>query len=285
MSDLYSRLRSDIRLSLKSPQTGRQYEREARHFLAHFPDRAIETLGEAEVRAYLHHKIDVRRVGPHSHKMAVAGLKFLFARTLGRPGEVERIPWPKVKDRLPTVFADAELVALFAAAENPLIYTACHCAYGAGLRVSEVTRLQVADIDSARGVLRVAEGKTPERLTALPPRLLANLREYWRTARPPGPWLFPAATRTGHVYARRLDEGFARALRAAGITRRGLRFHSLRHTFATHMLEAGVDARVVQALLGHKRIDTTIRYMQVRADLIAKLPDLLARIGGALPPR
>lgn len=282
MTDIDSRLKSDLRLSRRSKSTEKRYLHEARRFFGHFQDRPPETLGEADVRAYLHHLIDVRRVSAYTHKMALAGIRFLFERTLGRPEEVKRIPWPKVVDGLPVVLAHAELVALFrAAVATPLVRVALLCAYGSGLRVSEAMRLQVCDVDSARGVLLVREGKgSKSRITVLPPRLLLVLRRYWLEARPPGPWLFPGGTKTGHVGVHVLEDGFARARRAAGIKRPGVRFHSLRHSFATHMLEAGVDVRVLQALLGHARVETTTRYAQVRTDLIARLPDpleLLAR--------
>lgn len=286
MLDLHSRLKSDIRLSRRSKRTESQYRHHVTRFLAHFADRSPEELGEEEVRAYLHHLVEVRQASVHTQKMALAALKFLFERTLGRPDEVRRIPWPKVTDPLPTVLAHADLVALFRAAEA-LVRIACLIAYAAGLRVSEVARLQVTDIDSARGVIVVRGGKGgKDRLTVLPPKLLAALRKYWSETRGPvaGPWLFPAATRDGHVSARRLDEGFAKARRAAGIRRRGVRFHSLRHTFATHALEAGVDVRVLQSMLGHRRIDTTTRYAQVRADLIAQVPDMLGLLAQTVAP-
>lgn len=281
-NDIDSRLKSDLRLSRRSTRTEKRYLHEARRFFGHFPKRSPESLGEAEVRAYLHHLIEVRRASGHTHKMALAALKFLFEKTLGRPEEVKRIPWPKVVDGLPVVLSHADLVELFrAAAATPMVRVACLCAYASGLRVSEVMRLQVSDVDSARGVLLVREAKGGRsRITVLPRRLLFALRRYWRQARPKGPWLFPGGTKAGHVGLHVLEDGFARARRAAGITRPGVRFHSLRHSFATHMLEAGVDVRVLQALLGHKRVDTTTRYAQVRTDLIARLPDpleLLAR--------
>jgi site-specific recombinase XerD len=287
MLDVHSRLKSDLRLSRRSKKTEKRYLAQARGFLAHFPDRKPEELGEAEVRAYLHHLVDVRRVSAYTHKMAVAGIKFLFEKTLGRPEDVKRIPWPKVVDGLPVVLAHGELVALFrAAAATPLVRVACLCAYGSGLRVSEAMRLQVTDIDSARGVLLVRGGKGgKDRITVLPPRLLQVLRRYWLTARPPGPWLFPGGTAAGHVGVHTLEDGFARARRAAGITRPGVRFHSLRHSFATHMLEAGVDVRVLQVLLGHARVDTTTRYAQVRTDIIARLPDPLDLLARTLASR
>ena len=282
-----SRLKSDLRLSRRSPRTEKRYLHEARRFFAHFPERSPETLGEAEVRAYLHHLVDVRRVSAYTHKMTLAAIKFLFEKTLARPDEVARIPWPKVVDGLPVVLGHAELVALFrAAAATPLVRVACLCAYASGLRVSEAMRLQTADVDSARGVLLVRESKGGRsRITVLPQRLLAALRRYWQETRPKGPWLFPGRTKAGHVGVHVLEDGFARARRAAGITRPGVRFHSLRHSFATHMLEAGVEMRVLQSLLGHARIDTTSRYAQVRTDLIARLPDPLDLLARTIAPR
>jgi integrase/recombinase XerD len=276
MSDLYSRLQSDIRLSRRSRRTEAHYLPHVRAFWARFPDRDPETLGEVEVRAYLHHLVEQRHVSVYTQKMALAALKFLFEKTLGRREVVARIPWPRVADRLPVVLSQGELLALFRAAEAGIVRTACLCAYAGGLRVSEVARLQGSDIDSARGVIHVREGKgLRDRLTVLPARLLGVLRRYWQEARLKGPWLFPGATSEGHVGVRRLEEGFAKARRLARIDRPGVRFHSLRHSFATHMLEAGVDVRVVQVLLGHKRLETTTRYAQVRTDFIARLPDPL----------
>jgi hypothetical protein len=203
---------------------------------------------------------EVRRVSPYTHKMALAALKFLFGQTLGRPKEVARIPWPKIVHPLPTVLAHAELLSLFRSAATPMPRTALLCAYGTGLRISEVCHLQTTDLDSARGVILVRAGKGgKDRLTLLPQRLLANLRAYWREVRPTGPWVFPARSRTGHLSPRHLRDGFHAALRAAGIRRPLVRFHSLRHSFATHLLEAGVDVRILAALLGHARVDTPVR--------------------------
>lgn len=285
MLDAYSRFQSDLRLSRHAKKTEKRYLYHARDFFAYFPERAPESLGEEEVRAYLHHLVDERRVGAHTQKMAVAALKFLFEKTLGRPEEVKGIPWPKVVDGLPVVLPQVELVALFRAAPTALDLAAQLLAYSSGLRVSEVAEVQIPDIDSARGAVRVREGKgRKERFTLLPPRLLAALRRYWREARPEGPWLFPGGTAAGHVGVHRLESGFAKSRRAAGIKRPGARFHSFRHSFATHMLEAGVDVRVIQELLGHSRLETTMRYTHVRTEFFARLPDpldLLARAIGA----
>jgi site-specific recombinase XerD len=273
--DVYSRLKSDLRLSRKSEKTQEHYLQHCRRFFAHYEGRDLDELREEEVRAYLHHMVEARRWSQYTQKMATAALKFLFAKTLARPNEVERIPWPRIKDPLPSILAHSELMSLFRAANRPLSRAALLCAYAAGLRVSEVTRLQIADIDSERGVIRVHGKGDKDRLTLLSPRLLRALRKYWLETRPPAPWLFPGRTTDGHVSRRHLHDVFRRALHAAKITRRKLRFHSLRHSFATHLLEAGVDIRVLQAMLGHANVSTTTRYAQVRTDLIAAVPDPL----------
>lgn len=273
--DLYSRVKSDLRLSRHATSTQDRYLHQIRKFFAYFADRVPEQLDEADVRTYLHHLIEERRVKPTTHKMAVAAIKYLFTQTLGRPEVVARIPWPKVRDPLPTVLAHAELVALFRAAETVLLRTILICAYAAGLRVSEACRVRVDDIDSQRGVLAVLGKGGKPRVTILSARLLRSLRAYWVEARPAGPWLFPGREPSRPIDSRRVHAGFRRAVSAASIRRPNVHFHSLRHSFATHMLEAGVDVRVVQALLGHERLDTTTRYAQVRTDLIARLPDPL----------
>lgn len=274
--DVYSRLDSDLRLSRRSDRTRKHYLQQCRRFFLHYRDHPVSELGETEVRAYLHHLVEVRKVSAYTHRMAVAALKFLFSQTLDRGAEVDRIPWPKVKDALPVVLSHSELMALFRAATPPLVRATLLCGYAAGLRVSEVCRLHFGDLDSQRGVIHVRHGKGDKaRLTVLPARLLKALRDYWRQTRPPGPWLFPGRTAEGHVGVGRVHDGFRRARARAAIRRPKVRFHSLRHSFATHMLEAGVDVRVVQVLLGHAQIGTTMRYAQVRTDLIATLPDPL----------
>jgi site-specific recombinase XerD len=276
MNEIYSRMESDLRLARKAASTRKEYLRHARKFIEWHDGRAVADLGEADVRAYLHHLIETRKVSVYTHKMALAAIRSLYAVTLGRGEEVERIPWPKVRDPLPAIFSPPEVVALFRSAPSPVVRTGLLCAYGSGLRVSEVCRLQIRDVDSDRDVLHIRHAKgDKERLTILPPRLLAQLRRHYKETRPEGPWLFPGGTREGHVGRRHMQDGFRKAVRAAGIRREGVRFHSLRHSFATHMLEAGVDIRLIQAMLGHASVKTTSRYAQVRADYFAELPDPL----------
>jgi len=222
--------------------------------------------------------VEDRKVAPTTQKMATAAVKFLFCRTLARPEEVAGIPLPSIPEPLPVVLSKEELVALFAAQPVLLKRTAMVCAYGAGLRVSEVCRLRTEDIDSGRGILHVRRGKGDKaRITALTPTLLSQLRGYWRRRRPPGLWLFPGRTEEGHIGRATLQKAYREAARNAHIREPGS-FHSLRHSTATHLLEAGVELRVIQVLLGHKRLETTTRYTRVRGDLIAALPDLLGQL-------
>jgi integrase/recombinase XerD len=284
MSKLYARMDSDLRLQRKSPGTRDQYLRHVACFVAFHKGRSPADMGEPEIRAYLHHLIDDKKSSPQTQKMALAGIKFIYAITLRRPECVSAIPWPKIVDPLPVIIDQSELPPLFAAAESPLVRTGMLTAYGAGLRVSEVCSLRVEDIDSKRHVIIVRQGKGAKpRQAYLSNLLLTELRHYWSQAKLSPPWLFPGSGPEGHIMPRVLQTGFNRAVAAVGI-RRNVSFHSLRHSYATHMLEAGVDLRVIQVLLGHKSIRTTVRYAQVRTDSYPSLPDMLASLPPA-PPR
>ena len=282
MGRVRDRMASDLKLKGYSAATCKAYLRCARNFVA-YCGKSPHVLGEADVRRYLHHRIDDCKVGAAAVKMDLAAIKFLFAQTLRRPEVVESIPWPKVPKPIPEILSPDELVRLFDHARTESMRTALETMYAAGLRVSEVCRLQVRDLDSARGVVHVRLGKgNKDRLTLLSPSLLDNLRAYWRRFRPDS-WLFPGRGGTRPIGQRAVQDGFSKAVRRAKIAR-AVRPHSLRHSFATHMLEAGVDIRVIQALLGHKSLATTSRYTQVRVDYIAQLPDPLALLTQGADP-
>ena len=282
MGHVRDRMSSDLKLKGYSSATCEAYLRCAKNFVA-YCGRPPRELGEADVRAYLHHRIDDCKVGAAAVKMDLAAIKFLFAQTLRRPEVVESIPWPKVPKPIPEILSPDELVRLFDHARTESMRTALETMYAAGLRVSEVCRLQLRDLDSARGVVHVRLGKgNKDRLTLLSPSLLSNLRAYWRQFRPDS-WLFPGRGGRRPVGRRAVQSGFSEAVHRAKITR-AVKPHSLRHSFATHMLEAGVDIRVIQALLGHKSLRTTSRYTQVRVDYIAQLPDPLALLTRRVDP-
>jgi len=276
--ELDTRMDSTLCLARRSAGTRGEYLRWARQFLAFTGDKPEAELCEDDVRAWLHHLVEERKVAATTQKMATAAVKFLFARVLGRPEELAGIPMPKIPEPLPVVLSHEDLLALFDNEPVLLKRTAMVCAYGAGLRVSEVCELQTSDLDAERGILHVRHGKGDKaRITALTQTLLAQLRGYWRRTRPAGPWLFPGRTEAGHIGREALQKAYRDAARNAGLREPGT-FHSLRHSTATHLLECGVDLRVIQVLMGHKRLETTTRYTKVRGDLIAAMPDLLGQL-------
>ena len=276
--DLKTRMDSTLRLARRAKSTRDEYTRYAGQFLEFTGEKPETALCEADVRAFLHHLVEDRKFVATSQKMATAAVKFLFERVLVRPEEVAAIPMPKIPEPVPIVLAGTDLVSLFAAVPSLMHRTAMVATYAAGLRVSEVCRLCVEDVDAARGILRVHRGKGDRgRITALPPTLLRQLRGYWRRTRPPGPWLFPGQTEAGHVGKATLQKAYRDAARTAGIQQPGT-YHTLRHSCATSLLEAGVELRVIQVLLGHSRLETTTRYARVRGDLIAAMPDLLEQL-------
>lgn len=269
MAKFYDLMKSNLQLSRYAEKTQIEYLRHAKQFVG-FHMKAPPELGEKEVREYLHHLVDNLKASCSSHKMAVAAIKFLY-KTLGKEEVVNAIPWPKMSHRLPVVLSFSELSSIFDAAPDLFLKTTFLVAYGAGLRLSEVRHLKLKNINSERGVLKVFGKGNKERLTILPPRLLEALRTYYRAYRPAGPWVFPGNCPEGNVSRGVLQRGFRRALKAAGIKKRAT-FHSQRHSFATHLFEAGTDSLVIQQLLGHKSLRTTIRYLKVRTDFIRQVP-------------
>ena len=283
MNELYSRMSSDLRLARKSKQTQRKYLWWAVKFVEHTGKTDSAQLCEEDVRAWLHYLMDERKAAAASQKMATAAVKYLFMQTLGRGEEVRLIPWPKVQHRLPTVLSARELSVLFASEPSLLRRTVMVCAYSAGLRVSEVVKLRVEDIDAERGVIHVRGGKGgKDRTTVLSKVLLKQLRGYWKETGVSGPWLFPGATVQGHIGISTMHKAYRGAAAKGRLVRPGS-FHSLRHSSATHMLEAGVDIRIIQVVLGHARLSTTARYTQVRSDLISSIPDLLVDVKATQP--
>lgn len=232
----------------------------ARHYHCS-PDQ----LDAAQVKAWLLHRIGERHLAYATVNQAVCAIKFFFGTVLGREADAVSIPYARTPQRQPEILSRDELARLFAAAGELRARTLLMTTYAAGLRVSEVCRLRVADIDSApdRMCVRVVAGKGgKDRYTLLPPSLLEALRLYWRICRP-GHWLFPRPSDGAQAFdicgAQRL---YHRARERAGIHKRG-GIHGLRHAFATHLLEAGVDLATLAKLLGHGHLSTTQRYLHL----------------------
>jgi integrase/recombinase XerD len=276
MGQLRDRMEQDLKLRGVSPATIRNYLLYCRKF-AGFYMRSPEQLDAADVRAFLLHQIEVEQLAYASYRQVYAALKFLYTITLGRPGEVSRIPFPKRQaSALPKVLTVAELTAFFAALHKPKYRALFMTCYAAGLRLGETCRLRVEDIDSQRMVIRVRGKGSRERLSLLSPRLLEVLRAYWRLAKP-NPWLFPGATPARPVCLDTARGVFHRARLQAGLPN-GYAPHSLRHSFATHLLDAGTDLVMIQQLLGHRSIKTTSHYIHVSLPRIQQTQSPLDRL-------
>jgi integrase/recombinase XerD len=269
MGKLRDQMVADLQLRNYASKTQQEYVRCASNFVAHFR-RSPEELGSQDIREFLLHLIRVQEVSPSVQKMYVAALKFLYTVTLNRPEEVERIPFPKIPYTLPDVLSHQEVLLLFEAIRSIKYRAIIATAYAAGMRISEVCRLLQADIDSQRMLIHIrsAKGKK-DRYVMLSERLVILLRQYWRESRPEGVYLFPGKSPDQPITAASVYRAFNAAVQDAGLTK-DLTFHSLRHSFATHLLEEGTGLRVIQALLGHASIRTTCRYTRVSADLIGR---------------
>lgn len=276
------RMEAEMKLRNFSPRTQAEYLRCVRVFSQRF-GQAPEALGEEEVRRYLLEVRDVRGLSPSTLKVYRTALKFFYGVALGRPEVVASVGSPKVPAKIPEVLSGTEVEALLGAIRSLKYRALVMTTYGAGLRISEACRLEPGDIDSRRMVLRVRCGKGGEgRHVMLSRRLLEALRAYWRAERPREPYLFPGS-RPGHPLS---PETVRRAIRSAlgqtGITKR-VTPHVLRHSFATHLLEAGTDLRTIQVLLGHRTIRTTEIYTRVSTATVARARsplDLLERDEG-----
>jgi site-specific recombinase XerD len=282
MGRLRDKMDADLKLAGRSESTRSHYIGCVALFVK-FHRRPPEEMGEREVRRFLLCLAEKRKLSVGRYLQYLGALKFLYGVTLGRPEVVAGIPWPKMKRRRPDVLTRDEVARVLEAA--PTLYWCAFLttAYAAGLRRMEVAALRASDIDSRSGLIRVACGKGGKpREVMLDPTLLTTLRAHWRHHRLPGPWLFPARARKGWadhpVHLGQASEAFREALLLAGIARR-VTLHGLRHAFATHLLEDGVDLYTLQQLLGHDRIETTTRYTLVRTDRIRATPSPLAKLG------
>ena len=245
-----------------------------RQFAA-FLGRSPDTASVEDLRRYQLHLVD-HGISPVSLNAAITGLKFFFDITLDHGELMAKMQPVRVPRTLPVVLSREEVARLIAATGNLKHQTALSVAYGTGLRASEVVALKVGDIDSQRMTLRVEQGKgCKDRYAMLSPVLLERLRVWWRVARAQGKmldggWLFPGLNPIESLSTRQLNRAVHAAAQAARIDKR-VSMHTLRHSFATHLLEQKVDIRVIQVLLGHKKLDTTALYTQVATDILREV--------------
>jgi site-specific recombinase XerD len=274
VTPLRQRMLDDMRMRKLEPRTREAYIRAVRR-LAAYLHRSPDTATVEDLRSFQLHLVDTG-TSPITLNATLTGLRFFFDITLGREELMARMQPVKVPHTLPVVLSPQEVSRLIAAGRNVKHQAALSVAYGAGLRASEVIGLKVTDVDSKRMTLRVEQGKgRKDRYAMLSPVLLQRLRSWWRIAHAqgrmlPGGWLFPGMNPTQPLTTRQLNRAVHAAAEAANIPKR-VSTHTLRHSFATHLLERKVDIRVIQVLLGHKKLETTTIYTHVATDLLREV--------------
>jgi site-specific recombinase XerD len=262
----------DMTVRNLSPATQRSYVHAVAKF-ARFFGRSPETLDLEDVRAFQVHLVADGMSWPALNQ-TVCALRFLYGVTLRQAELPERIVYAREPQKLPVVLSTEEVVRFLEAVPSLKCRAALTTAYAAGLRASEVTSLKVADIDSSRMVIRIEQGKGGrDRYVMLSAQLLVILRAYWRLARPRH-WLFPRQDGEHPIHPATLNAACRSACAAAELGKR-VTVHTLRHSFATHLLESGTDIRIIQALLGHRNVNTTARYAQVATSTIRGTPSPL----------
>jgi len=268
MTPLRQKMMESLELRGVSPKTIKLYVDCVARFARHY-GKSPELLGRDEVRKYLLYLIHERKVAWGTYKQALAALRYLYRWVLEQGELVEDIRAPRPERRLPVVLSFEEVHRFFAAIPSFKHRTLLMFAYAAGLRVSEAARVRVSDIDSQRMVIRIVQGKRKkDRYTILSPLLLEMLRHYWWAARPKD-YLFPGRGKSGHVTSSSVQRACLDAQAASGLAKE-VTPHTLRHSFATHLLEAGTDLRVIQVLLGHASPRTTALYTHVSTKLISQ---------------
>ena len=281
ISPLRQRMLEDMRLRKLAPQTQASYVRSVRR-LAGYLRRPPDTATVEDLRNFQLHLVD-RGTSPITLNATITGLKFFFDVTLDRAELMAKMKPVFVPRTLPVVLSREEVSSLIAATKNLKHQTALSVASGAGLRATEVATLKVGDIDSTRMTLRIQQGKGgKDRYAMLSPVMLDRLRTWWRVARAQGKmleggWLFPGLNPVEPLTTRQLNRAVHEAALAARIDKR-VSMHTLRHSFATHLLEQKVDIRVIQVLLGHKKLDTTALYTRVALKTLGEVKSPLAHL-------
>jgi integrase/recombinase XerD len=271
---LRQRMLEDMHMRKLAPKTQAAYIRAVKRF-AQFLGNAPDTATVEDLRRFQLHLVD-QGTSPITLNATITALKFFFEVTVDRRELAGKMHPVRVPHKLPVVLSREEVGRLIAASENLKHQTALSVAYGAGLRAGEVVALKVGDIDSERMTLRIEQGKgSKDRYAMLSPVLLERLRTWWRVARAQGKmldggWLFPGLNPIDPLSTRQLNRAVREAAYAARIDKR-VSMHTLRHSFATHLLEQKVDIRVIQVLLGHKKLETTALYAQVATDVLREV--------------
>jgi integrase/recombinase XerD len=277
MTKLRRRMEEELRLRGYSPVTLKAYVGAVKNFSL-FHGRSPDQMGAEEVRAYLLHLVDEKRLAPPSINQALAGIRFLYINVLGRPCDVGQVVYQKRKKKLPVVLSEQEVIQLLDAAADLKDRAILMTLYSGGLRLLELIHLQPSDIDSATMHIRIREGKGgKDRYTILSETLLGVLRQYFRKFRPDR-WLFYADKPDLPVHPRRIQRMIKETALRAGLIK-SVSPHMLRHSFATHLLEHGTSLRYIQELMGHKSLKTTMLYTHVSQHALGKVVSPLDRLG------
>lgn len=278
MTPLRQHLIEDLQLRNRSPKTIEAYVFHLRELARHF-NQSPDQLDNEQVHRYLLHLLHHRKVSWSSYNQAVAALRFFYRVTYPSDTVVTRLPYGKRPKLLPAVRSPQQVALFLDTVHDRTIRMVLRSIYATGLRISEALHLTAAQIDSSRMVVRVVGKGQKERLVPLSPRLLEELRAYWRATRPTQ-WMFPGKDRHRPLNTATVQKACKRACRAAALPR--ITPHTLRHCYATHLLEAGVDTRTIQALLGHYRIGTTALYTHVT---LAGLRQVVSPLDRLPPPQ
>ena len=284
MGKYRDRMERDLQIRGFSPHTRQCYLGRMKAFVGHFM-RPPDQLTLEDIHTYQLHLTRERKVSWAVFNQSVAALRFFYGVTLEQDWDIRRIPYQKTGRKLPVVLSQGEVRAILQTLKNLKHRALLMTVYAAGLRVSEVVNLRVEDIDSARRMLRIEQGKQRrDRCVMLSEKLLVVLRQYWRSLRP-RPWLFPGRDPGRPLTRSSVQRVFYQARDAAGITKK-VSVHCLRHSFATHLLESGVHIRKIQLLLGHRSLHSTQVYTHVANDYLQHTPsplDILPDLSGDPP--
>jgi integrase/recombinase XerD len=277
MTALRKRMLDDLHIRNYAPTTVSSYVRSVAEFAKHF-NKPPDQLGPEDIRSWQLFLLNEKRVKLSTYIQAVCGLRFFYGNTLNRKIDIDRIPLPRYEKKLPVILSKAEVKALLEAPKNLGHRAILATMYGAGLRVSEVTSLKVSDLDRERRVIWVRGGKGhKDRQVMLAEPLRQVLAAYWRWKRPTD-WLFPGERPGAHLSRETVFRNCRAAAQAAGIAK-PVHPHSLRHAFATHLLDEGVNLLVIQALLGHAHLKTTARYLHLSDTAIRSTRSPLEMLG------
>jgi integrase/recombinase XerD len=280
MTPLRQRFIDDMRLRNYAPKTIEAYVAGVARFANHF-NRSPALLGSEEIRAFQLHLVK-KKVSWSLFNQTVCALRFCYAVTLDRSEQLPYIPYGKKSKTLPCVLSPEEVLRFLEAVPPGRDRVILQTAYACGLRISEVVSLRITDIDSARMVITVRQGKgRKDRLVPLSPRLLDELRAYWRQTRSPT-WLFPGTNPERPLHVGNLQKLCQRLVAQLGLNKR-VTPHTLRHSFATHMLEAGIDLFTLKTILGHTSLNTTAHYLHISTRRMQQVPSLLDQLMLPLP--